>query len=83
MGFEKVEYQHLLASVLKPSRYINKELHSYHKQPSRKTVNFCLAFPDVYEVGFSNLGLKILYTILNEEPDTVADRVYTPWPDFG
>ena len=83
MGFEKVEYQHLLASVLKPARYINKELHSYHKQPSRKTVNFCLAFPDVYEVGFSNLGLKILYTILNADPDTVADRVYAPWPDFG
>ena len=83
MDFKKVKYQHLLVSVLKPARYINKELNSYHKPPSQETVNFCLAFPDVYEVGFSNLGLKILYTILNEEPDTIAERVYAPWPDFG
>jgi len=79
----KVEYEHLLASVLKPARYINNELNSFDKTPSEKTVNFCLAFPDVYEVGFSHLGIKILYTILNNEIDTVADRVYAPWPDFG
>lgn len=79
----KVKYEHLLASVLKPARYINNELNSYNKTPSDKTVNICLAFPDVYEVGFSHLGLKILYTILNKTEDTVADRVYAPWPDFG
>jgi len=83
MKFEKVEFKHLLASVLKPTRYIDHEINSYHKTPSETTVNFCLAFPDVYEVGFSHLGIKILYTILNQEDDTVADRVYTPWPDFG
>ena len=83
MKYQKIKFQHLLASVLKPARYINQELNSFNKEPSQKTVNFCLAFPDVYEVGFSHLGLKILYTILNKEPDTVADRVYAPWPDFG
>jgi len=79
----KVKYEHLLASVLKPARYINNELNSYGKKPSNDRVNFCLAFPDVYEIGFSHLGIKILYTILNNEEDAVADRVYAPWPDFG
>ncbi len=79
----KVKYEHLLASVLKPARYINNELNSYGKIPSDECVNFCLAFPDVYEIGFSHLGIKILYTILNNEEDAVADRVYAPWPDFG
>ena len=83
MNFKKIQFQHLLVSVLKPARYINQELNSYSKSPSDKTVNFCLAFPDVYEVGFSHLGLKILYSILNKEPDCVADRVYAPWPDFA
>ncbi len=83
MSFKKIQFQHLLASVLKPARYINQELNSYSKSPSDKTENFCLAFPDVYEVGFSHLGLKILYSILNKEPDCVADRVYAPWPDFA
>jgi len=78
-----VKYEHLLASVLKPARYINSELNSYNKLPADDTINFCLAFPDVYEIGFSHLGLKILYTILNNEEDAVADRVYAPWPDFG
>ncbi len=73
----------MLTSALKPARYINQELNSFHKIPSAKTVNFCLAFPDVYEIGFSHLGLKILYSILNRESDSVADRVYAPWPDFA
>lgn len=83
MNYTKVKYEHLLASTTKPARYINSELNSFHKQPSQQTVNFCLAFPDVYEVGFSHLGIKILYTILNNEPDTVADRIYAPSLDFG
>ncbi len=78
-----VKYEHLLASVLKPARYINNELNSFNKTPAENTVNFCLAFPDAYEIGFSHLGIKILYTILNNEEDAVADRVYAPWPDFG
>ncbi len=80
---QKVAYDHLLTKVLKPARYINEELNSYHKEPSNLTTNFCLAFPDVYEIGFSHLGLKILYSILNQEEDTVADRIYAPWCDFG
>lgn len=83
MKFEKIRYRHLLTSVLKPARYINKELNSFQKIPSSSTVNFCLAFPDVYEVGFSHLGIKILYSIINNTEDAIADRVYAPWPDFA
>ena len=83
MKYKKIEFQYLLPSVLKPARYLDHELNSYRKNIAAETVNFCLAFPDVYEVGFSHLGLKILYTILNEEIDAVADRVYAPWPDFA
>ncbi|MCD4818311.1 MAG: TIGR03960 family B12-binding radical SAM protein [Candidatus Cloacimonetes bacterium] len=81
--FNKVKIEHLLASVLKPTRYIAQEINSYNKIPSDETINFCLAFPDVYEVGFSHLGLKILYSILNKENNAVADRVYAPWTDFA
>ncbi|MFO7896180.1 MAG: TIGR03960 family B12-binding radical SAM protein, partial [Candidatus Cloacimonadales bacterium] len=81
--FQPVKYDHLLASVLKPSRYINNEIYSRYNLPSEDKLNFCLAYPDVYEVGFSHLGIKILYSILNKLPHATADRVYAPWPDFG
>lgn len=83
MSYERIEYKHLLHAVSKPARYIDYELNAISKVPSETMVNVCLAFPDVYEVGFSHLGLKILYSILNRENDTVADRVYAPWKDFG
>lgn len=65
----------------KPSRYINHELNAFHKDFNKAQVRFCFAFPDVYEVGFSHLGLKILYTILNELDFAMADRTYLPWLD--
>ena len=83
MSFQKIKFNHLLPSVIKPTRYINNEINSFCKEPTQNTINFCLAFPDIYEVGFSHLGLKILYTILNNENDAVADRVYMPWIDFA
>lgn len=83
MDFRRIELHRFLTMVQKPSRYINHELNAWQKQPSEDTVNFCLAFPDVYEVGISHLGLKILYTVLNQCPETVADRVYAPWSDLG
>ncbi len=82
MKYKKIEFEKFLATVNIPSRYIDHELNAFRKPISEQTINFCLAFPDVYEVGVSHLGLKILYTILNEEKDTVADRTYAPWPDF-
>ncbi len=83
MKYNKVDYRHLLPYVEKPSRYIDHELNACHKDPDEKRVNFCLAFPDIYEVGISHFGIKILYSILNREQDAMADRVYTPWVDFA
>jgi radical SAM family uncharacterized protein/radical SAM-linked protein len=62
----------------RPSRYINNELNSIHK---KGLVRVALAFPDVYEVGMSHLGLKILYHIVNSLPYASAERVFSPWLD--
>lgn len=65
----------------KPSRYIDHELNARHKDFDAAEVRFCFAFPDVYEVGISHLGLKILYTIINDLDYAMADRAYLPWLD--
>lgn len=71
----------ILPSVSKPGRYIGNELNSVHK-PHEEKLRFALAYPDTYEIGMSNLGLQILYHILNLRPDIVAERFYAPWPDM-
>ncbi len=63
-----------------PSRYINSEINSLNK--SHAVVRSALAFPDVYEVGMSHLGLKILYDVINSLPYASAERVFSPWIDF-
>lgn len=68
-----------LSRVLRPSRYINNELNSVHK---RSPVRVALAFPDIYDVGMSHLGLKILYDIINNIPYASAERAFSPWPDM-
>ena len=47
------------------------------------TVRACLVMPDVYEIGMSNYGLRILYHVLNRRPDTRCERAFTPWPDMA
>ncbi len=63
----------------KPSRYIGNELNIIRKEGD---VKVALCFPDTYEIGMSHLGLKILYSIINEIPDASAERVFSPWVDF-
>ncbi|MGA2401084.1 MAG: TIGR03960 family B12-binding radical SAM protein [Syntrophobacteraceae bacterium] len=58
------------------------ELNAYHKSFESASVRFALAFPDVYEIGMSHLGLKLLYHQLNQARGVMADRVYAPWPDY-
>jgi radical SAM superfamily enzyme YgiQ (UPF0313 family) len=70
------------AGIRHPGRYIGEEIHSVRKEPSEVEVSIALAFPDVYEVGMSHLGLKILYHLLNGEPWLAAERVYCPWVDM-
>ena len=71
-----------LPLVNKPSRYIDNEINAVKRVPEQYQARFCLAFPDVYELGVSHLGLKILYSILNDSQDAMADRVYLPWIDL-
>jgi len=70
------------AGIRRPGRYIGEEIHSIRKDPSSVEVSIVLAFPDVYEVGMSHLGLKILYHILNSSDWIAAERVYSPWVDM-
>lgn len=63
----------------KPSRYINREWNSIHRDGQ---LRIALCFPDLYEIGMSHLGLKILYEVLNSMKDVSAERVFAPWPDM-
>jgi radical SAM family uncharacterized protein len=72
----------MLNRVIKPARYTGNEWNSIKKDHAMVKVTVALSLPDVYEVGMSNLGLKILYQILNNRADTAAERVYAPWVDM-
>lgn len=72
----------LLARVRKPARYIGCEDGAASPQHAPHKVAWLLAYPDVYEVGLPNQGLQILYEILNERTDAVAERTYAPWVDL-
>ena len=72
----------VINSVTKPGRYTGNELNSVKKDLTKVDFRMALALPDVYEVGMSNLGLKILYQALNDQENIYAERVYTPWVDM-
>lgn len=74
----------ILAKVQKPARYIGGEYNSVLKNWDDREIRtkVALTFPDVYDLGMSNLGLAILYELLNNRPDVLAERVYAPWPDM-
>jgi len=72
----------MLMSVEKPARYTGGEVNMVKKDPSKVKVRYAICFPDVYEVGMSHLGIRILYHILNERKDTYCERVYAPWVDM-
>ena len=72
----------LLRSVEKPGRYIGGEYHQIVKNKADIRCRFAFCFPDTYEIGMSNLGVRILYDVLNREPDIWCERVYAPWTDM-
>ena len=72
----------LLPLVESPARYIGNELNSVVKEVTEETIRFGFAFPDIYEVGMSHLGMKILYHMLNELEDVYCERVFAPWVDM-
>ena len=78
--FEK--YHESLYNCTKPYQYVGGEYLSHNKDFDSAKVRFALAFPDKYEIGISNLGVRILYEIVNSKQDFMCDRVYAPEPDF-
>src|SRR6478672_6031280 len=72
----------LLAKVEKPARYIGMERGALAPDHRPGQAAFLLIYPDTYEIGLPNQGLQILYEILNERDDAVAERAYAPWVDF-
>lgn len=75
-------FDEILPSVTKPSRYLGTELNSVHKDPGEVDLRVGLVFPDLYDLGLANLGLHILYAILNDLPWCWAERAYAPAPDM-
>ena len=72
-----------LKKVLKPARYTGGELNQVIKNKEDVKARFAFCFPDTYEIGMSNLGIKILYNCLNSHDDIWCERCYAPWPDMG
>ena len=72
----------ILPNVLKPARYIGNEINSIHKDWDKSSLRVLLAYPDTYEIGMSNLGIQILYHILNDQEDVLTERASAPWPDI-
>jgi radical SAM family uncharacterized protein len=81
--FDRLE--ELLPQVSKPIQYVGGELNSTVKDwdvAGDETVRWALMYPDAYEVGLPNQGVMILYEVLNERPDAIAERTYSVWPDM-
>ena len=78
--FEQLEP--LLPRVSKPVQYVGGELNSTVKDWDDTVVRWALMYPDAYEVGVPNQGIMILYEVLNEQPDVLAERTYAVWPDL-
>jgi radical SAM family uncharacterized protein/radical SAM-linked protein len=74
-------YADFLADVEKPSRYVGGEYQEVRKDPAQVAARICLVFPDVYEIGMSHLGTKILYGVLNRADDIACERAFAPWLD--
>ncbi len=70
------------SNIKRPSRYLGNEINSVKKDLSKIEVSIALAFPDVYEIGMSHVGLKILYQILNDLDWVAAERAFSPWVDL-
>lgn len=77
-------YASFVARVQKPARYLGGEYGSIAKDWNDPTIvaRVCLGFPDIYDIGMSHLGLRILYSLLNKQPDLIAERAFSPWVDM-
>ena len=73
----------LLRQVQRPARYVGGEYNQVIKNKDEVEVRFAFCFPDTYEIGMSNLGMKILYGLMNEMPGVWCERVFAPWGDMA
>ena len=71
----------ILLKIEKPVRYIGNEVNMVRKDPEGK-IRFAMCFPDVYEIGMSHLGMKIIYDQMNRRDDIYCERVFSPWVDL-
>ena len=76
-------YNEVLPLVTRPIRYTGGEYNALRREPDPARVCWVLAMPEVYELGMSNYGLRILYSILNRLDNCQCERTYVPWPDYG
>ena len=74
--------QRILPGVQKPARYTGGEFNEIKKDPADVRVRVAFCFPDTYEIGMSNVGMRILYGVMNEMDGVACERVFTPWPDM-
>ena len=72
----------ILLKVDKAARYIGGEVNSVMKDKEKVDIRFCMAFPDIYEIGMSNLGMMILYDMFNKREDVWCERLFSPWTDL-
>ena len=79
---DRIKYESILKSVTKPGRYAGGEFGQIIKNKDEVKARWAFCFPDTYEIGMSNLGVRILYGVLNSEPDIWCERVYAPWDDM-
>ncbi|MGB9640723.1 MAG: radical SAM protein, partial [Anaerolineales bacterium] len=74
--------QRILPKVQKPGRYSGGEFNQILKDWTKIPLRVCLVFPDIYDIGMSNLGLAILYDLINQREDALAERAFAPWLDM-
>ena len=75
--------QNILPHVEKPARYIGAEANIIEKDHQKTPCRIALAFPDMYEIGTSHMGIQVLYNIINQHPKALAERVFAPAPDMA
>ncbi len=75
-------YASFVHRVEKPARYLGGEYNQVVKDPASVRVSLALAFPDLYDIGMSHMGTKILYSVVNAESDMACERAFAPWPDM-
>jgi len=77
------DFEKVIEQVRKPARYLGNEWNVVKKDFSKTDIKVALCFPDVYDIGMSHLGFRIIYGLLNSRDDTLCERVFAPWPDLS